>query len=356
MAMINRRQLLRAGLAASAFSIASRGSLLHSQSFAQNSDRQRSNQRTDRSNSLSRDRTYNHQTSELLVRCCDLAGEQYHRSKTDSSYDGEIRQLSEYRNYATLLDRYRQIDSFRLPQFSLAELFSLLSNPATVHSAMTQPAAVNKTGAKPGVEQSAISFDNVLWGYALTSDTDNIIALRGTQTEADMATGASALQVDFGAQAGKVHAGFYLVYQGLIGQLRDAVEKFDPSLPCYITGYSLGGAVAILAAAALAEGRLRNQLRVYTYATPRVGDPTFTRTYNALVPQTYRVVNQADLIPNLPPENFQGSTYAHVGEPWFYWSQCNNVERNHAIGTYRRAIDAGLESRQTQSQTTNVCT
>jgi triacylglycerol lipase len=347
MGMINRRQLLRAGLAAGAFSIAGRvnwrqtsQSLAQpqSQSLAQNRQRSNpSNSRGDSQNTYSQN-TYSHQTSELLVRCCDLAGEQYHRSKSDSNYDGEIRSLSEYRNYATLLERYRQIDSFRLPQFSLSgTLSSLLANKSEARGVRT-----------------AISFDNVLWGYALMSDTDNIIALRGTQTEADMATGASALQVGFGSQ-GKVHAGFYLLYQGLIGQIRDAIERFDPDLPCYITGYSLGGAVAILAAASLAEGRLRGQLRVYTYATPRVGDPAFARAYDGLVPRTYRVVNQADLIPNLPPENFQGSTYTHVGEPWFYWSQCNNVERNHAIGTYRRAVDAGLESRQAPTEATDIC-
>jgi triacylglycerol lipase len=271
---------------------------------------------------------YSAPISELLVRCCDLAGEQYHRSRGDSNYDGNIQSLSEYRNYATQLDRYQQIQSFQLLQPSF--------RPSTT------------------LGLNAFGVNNVLWGYALTSRTSNIIALRGTQTEAEMALGTNFVQVAFGSRSSRVHGGFYLIYQGLIGQLRQAAEQFNPDLPCYITGYSLGGAVAVLAAATLAEGQLKSQLQVYTYAMPRVGNPAFAERYNRLVPQTYRIVNQADLVPTLPPNQIQGSTYADVGEPWFYFSQCGNFDRNHAIKTYRLAVDNGLQQ-SPQAEPSNNC-
>ena len=40
---------------------------------------------------------------------------------------------------------------------------------------------------------------------------------------------------------------------------------------------------------------------MYNYAGPRVGDPIFVDAYNFFVPQSYRVVNLADMIPMLPP-------------------------------------------------------
>ena len=102
--------------------------------------------------------------------------------------------------------------------------------------------------------------------------------------------------------------------------------------------------MAILAAATLAnETRLNNQLRVYTYAGPRVGDPAFAEAYNPLLPHSYRVVNRADLVPDLPPETFRGEEYRHVGQELAYSLQCKNFDRNHAISTYRQAVDQGLE-------------
>jgi triacylglycerol lipase len=39
---------------------------------------------------------------------------------------------------------------------------------------------------------------------------------------------------------------------------------------------------------------------VYTYASPKTGDPLFVSTYNHLVPDTSRIANRMDLVPKLP--------------------------------------------------------
>ncbi len=328
---LSRRRLLQAGLAM--------GTVLAGErvNFAQTSSPAPVRR-------ITRTSSYSALTSALLVRCCDLAGEQYHRSQRAADYDGSIQFLSEYRNYAAQLDSYQQLRSFRLLQPRLPQN---LLGWAGMAASPEQP-------APPG-SVTAFGLDNVFWGYALTSNTSNIIALRGTQTEVEMALGANLLQVAFGPRSSRVHAGFHLLYQGLIGQLRQAIEQFDPDLPCYITGYSLGGAVAVLTAATLAEDRLKPQPQVYTYAMPRIGNLAFAEFYNQLVPQTYRIVNQADLVPTLPPDNIQGSTYADVGEPWFYFSQCGNFDRNHAISTYRRAVDNGLQQEPQAEPTNHDC-
>jgi hypothetical protein len=49
---------------------------------------------------------------------------------------------------------------------------------------------------------------------------------------------------------------------------------------------------------------------VYTYASPRTGDPLFVRTYNQLVKSSFRIANRLDLVPKLPFPPF----YDHVLE------------------------------------------
>ena len=39
---------------------------------------------------------------------------------------------------------------------------------------------------------------------------------------------------------------------------------------------------------------------VYTYASPRTGDPAFASTYNQVVKNTFRIANRLDLVPKLP--------------------------------------------------------
>lgn len=67
-----------------------------------------------------------------------------------------------------------------------------------------------------------------------------------------------------------------------------------------VTGHSLGAALAILTAAGLAVSKPELPLEIYSFAAPRVGDHTFAATYNALVPNSYRIYNKPDLVPHVP--------------------------------------------------------
>lgn len=69
-----------------------------------------------------------------------------------------------------------------------------------------------------------------------------------------------------------------------------------------ICGHSLGGALATLFATdatANAPAEFRSPT-VYTYASPRTGNPEFVAKYNQLVATTYRFVDNVDLVPKLP--------------------------------------------------------
>jgi Lipase (class 3) len=134
-----------------------------------------------------------------------------------------------------------------------------------------------------------------------------------------------------------VHAGFYSnveavwddVSEALAAALQGAhldehgarVELPNKLERLYITGHSLGGAMAVLAAARL-FGRGYEALEpkkliqgVYTFGQPMVGDRGFADACgHAFGPKLFRHVFRADVVPHLPPKS--GIPYAHTGREW----------------------------------------
>lgn len=345
MSKINRRRILQAGLAA--------GTLAAGQTIGQAI----AQEPPDSSQKLAQaglgspnpnNPGYDRPLSALLVRACGLAVAQFLLSRTDQTYDGSINTLAEY---DSRFNSYRQVVSFRAAQLSLAE------QEAGPAADLANADLANKTApGKPAgqAQEMAIGVQEVFFGFALTSDTHHIIALRGTQTGFEWLGNISSRQVNFRnrePQYGRVHRGFQISQEQIITQIRRTIPQLNPALPLFITGHSLGGAVAMLTAADLAldnsfPGR---QIRVYTYGSPRVGDPTFTETYSRLVGQTYRVVNLADTVPMTPPSAFRGDLFQHTGQEWSYLTQMGDTGINHAIETYQTAIDRAVEVNQTRT-------
>ena len=72
--------------------------------------------------------------------------------------------------------------------------------------------------------------------------------------------------------------------------------KLTPSHPPFGVGHSLGGALATLAAfdiqkQLLAANQRDARVVCYTFAAPRTGNHAFAREYNAVVPDTWSVIN-----------------------------------------------------------------
>lgn len=84
----------------------------------------------------------------------------------------------------------------------------------------------------------------------------------------------------------------------------------DPAAPLFVTGHSLGGALAVVAAMGLVDGGVRPQA-VHTFGMPRPGNADFAARYDgALGPCTYRMVHGDDMVPTVAP-SFLG--FRHVG-------------------------------------------
>jgi predicted lipase len=95
--------------------------------------------------------------------------------------------------------------------------------------------------------------------------------------------------------------------------LIDLLDRIDFSQrSLYVTGHSLGGAIATLFVAKLRAQRpelVKQSLRrVVTFGAPAVGLKRFRDYYAELNEMTLRIVNAADAVPYSPPAG-----YYHVG-------------------------------------------
>jgi hypothetical protein len=141
---------------------------------------------------------------------------------------------------------------------------------------------------------------------------DAVIALRGTEGIFEWLHDGNFLMVPcpFLPGAGNTEDGFTEMYNALATGTATgspSPAKALATLPwkrpvnsLTVCGHSLGGALATLLALDIAANTAFKTPIVYTYASPRTGDPQFVNTYDHVVPNTFRIANRLDLVPKLP--------------------------------------------------------
>ena len=191
--------------------------------------------------------------------------------------------------------------------------------------------------------------------------TKNVfVVFRGTATPLDWMADLSFPQVNYSAlhpEWGKVEQGFWDVYQSCSQPVIGAVKSAAGASGVYVTGHSLGGALATLASADLAINAL--PAAMYSLASPRVGNPDFTARFNAQVAAGWRIANTEDIVTTVPlatpnlevptlPHHALGILlmlsheleYTHVGTAVNFTVNHGSIVQNHAIATYRAALAA----------------
>jgi hypothetical protein len=102
-----------------------------------------------------------------------------------------------------------------------------------------------------------------------------------------------------------VHAGFWQAYervrQRLLNQVHE-LERRHGRLPrIYVTGFSLGGALATLAALDLAQQHRKTPVMLYALAAPRVGDSSLMKLVSQRLREAFGLGYGGDPIVHLPP-------------------------------------------------------
>lgn len=185
-------------------------------------------------------------------------------------------------------------------------------------------------------------IDNDRYGFVLSSEQHSIIAFRGSSTSMDWVHDFIAQQTEYlpTKNAGYTHKGFTDIYYLLRQQVMELLSEVDPSHTLYITGHSLGGALATLAALDIATNTPFHGPIVYTFGAPRVGDPSFVRAYNYTVPVHWRFQNKYDIVPHLPtlvyhsPQTDETYFYLHVKGEVQRSFRHGSVSSNHIMSSY----------------------
>lgn len=152
--------------------------------------------------------------------------------------------------------------------------------------------------------------DRISYGFVLRNGTDAIIAIRGTEGVWEWVHDLMFLPMPCPVPraVGFSEDGFSAIYKSLsttnlakpVPSLIEALQGHLAGVKTItVCGHSLGGALATLVGLDAAINSPWDTT-VYTFASPRVGDPLFVANYNHVVPMTYRIANRADIVPKMP--------------------------------------------------------
>jgi len=147
-----------------------------------------------------------------------------------------------------------------------------------------------------------------------------VISFRGTSSMVNVMSDVRVWRTPFPqdsalnriSSSSKVHSGFLAAYraEGFNKRLLDSVKRLldgclenktakESKVKVFVTGHSLGGALAVLCSFEIASTLLCSQrvdLHCYVFGSPRVGNHSWASLYNQHVPNTWQIINDDDTI------------------------------------------------------------
>lgn len=177
------------------------------------------------------------------------------------------------------------------------------------------------------ISEQLIGANILAVGFLAIDNSNNLIVLafRGTSNflnwEENFQFSKDPMDFCHGCE---VHKGFMNTYWMRHYHYLYVMEKAHEQYPQHrliVTGHSLGGALATLAAGDIRRNEdpwyLANT-ELYTYGSPRIGNAALARFLSNQSRLSYRVTSTRDLIPRLPPVHFH---YWHTQPE--YWISKN---------------------------------
>jgi len=148
-----------------------------------------------------------------------------------------------------------------------------------------------------------------------------LVIYRGTEDVAGWIADADFIQESFPYCAGcQVHSGFWDAYLSDVDQvlalweaaMDQCSELAGKQCQTYISGHSLGAALATVAAFDMAVRNSSCTFNLWNFGSPRVGNAAFSSALvSKLRTPTYRFTHSHDLVPLVPPRS---DNYFHIVE------------------------------------------
>ncbi|KAL4452204.1 hypothetical protein ABPG75_007866 [Micractinium tetrahymenae] len=152
------------------------------------------------------------------------------------------------------------------------------------------------------------------------SDSCAVLCFRGTSSMENTMTDLKSWRVRYtpepawkGRSVG-THAGFLKAWthagfnEKVLARLKAAEQgrpAGSPPLRIWVTGHSLGGALAVLASQQISRAHPASRQTVYTFGCPRVGNAAFAAMYNEAITDAWAIVNRGDPVTMIPKLGFK---------------------------------------------------
>lgn len=169
------------------------------------------------------------------------------------------------------------------------------------------------------------SGDMASRGFVAADDYDIYLAFRGTDDIKDFITDINILMVR--GYGGRVHKGFSDALESVWEKVREIYRELKeekPDAKIWVTGHSLGGALAMLCGQRLIDEKLIDpaSIAVFTFGQPRVGDDAFSQNYRANLCRFY---HRYDIVPAVPPPEIMPE-FTHVGDHLWLSGKAGKVQ------------------------------
>lgn len=167
------------------------------------------------------------------------------------------------------------------------------------------------------------SDDFTARGFVAADEDNTYLAFRGTDDVKDFLMDINVLAIK--GYGGRVHKGFSDALESVWKKVAPLLRaNMLENRPIWITGHSLGGAMALLAGQRLIAENFSSKSNTFvvTFGQPRVGDAEFSQNYPA---NLCRFLHRHDLIPAVPPKELSPD-FTHIGDNLWLTGENGQIE------------------------------